>query len=220
MKQNYRNKRNYSKKSNKNAYVKAVAKSEVQKALSKEIEVKYTDISPPGGGPTTIDRLATTTTYDIFVGARGTDAQTFIGERISPKGFYVRVLLLQKSTVVTGFNQVRIFIVQNRDAVDFSASQILRDTGADFNPIISQYSRDFQARYRMLYDKVFVLHTDNKECQYINIKIPAKRLSQIRYTNAGSVERGKIRMYAVSNTNTAGSEPTITWTGRLYYTDA
>lgn len=200
--------------------VRKIAKQEAKKVIAKEIEVKFTDISPPGGGPTTIDRVATLTTYDIFVGARGTDAQTFIGERINPKGFYARCLLLMKSTNATEFNQIRIVVAQMRDATDITPTQLLRDTGADFNPIISQLSRDFTSRYRLLYDKVFQLYKDNKESHMLYIRIPAKRIAQMRYTNGGAIERGKIRMYVFSNTNTAGNEPTITWTGRLYYTDA
>lgn len=203
----------------KGTVVRKVAKQEVKRALKKEIETKFTDFTP-NGVPVSIDRVGTLTQYQLYVGTRGTTADTYIGERIAPKGLYLRCHLSVKSTSTLQSTPVRIFLVQMKDNSAPFPSQLLLNTGADWQSPVSQLSRDYTSRYRLLYDRVHMLTPGNEQGRFVHIFIPANKLRQIRYTAAGAVESGNILFNVVGPTNTAGDEPTLLWSGRLYYTDA
>lgn len=192
--------------------VRAIARVEAKKVVSKAIETKMHDVNQ------------TTVPIDYTIGyvssmtsalTRGTAENQYLGDKITPVGLSVRM----QFTRVDATQMIRCIVIQNRAGGVPLLSTLLQSVGNITAPL-SPYDVDYDNTYRVLYDQVWSMDSIRGTTMIKKLKLNYRRLRPIWFNGAdGELERGGIYLMFISD-SAVSSHPTVDFRARLYYKDA
>lgn len=192
---------------------KAFKPSDVKKALVRMSESKHTVIQANG----TLTNTGTWTCVSNTLTQGSSDVQR-IGDTASVRDLLIRYNLIPATT----YNFVRILVVQHKIQLDTSVStpadSALLFAVTPANITLYPQDWDHQKQFRVLYDKRFSCpnaNVDAKGHKALNIKIPGKKLSDIKF-NAGSATDAYNHIWVVAMCDTnATAYPTYNMVSHL-----
>lgn len=163
-----------------------------------------------GSGSTTISTTPTVMTFHEI--AQGDTDSARTGLSILHKGFYTQLIFTKHASAT--FTQVRVAIVQDRQQIADTApayTDVFRSSG-----ILAKVNNNNPGRFKILYDKIFVLSTQH---DYQQIKVFRKMSFHARYNGTAASDISKNGIYAFIVSSEATNTPTVTYDNRVYWHD-
>lgn len=195
----------------KSGYVRKVARTEARRAIKRTVETKSHDeafVSTISTGLSTHDICSTL--------LRGTGDSNFIGAKITPTYLSIKYTFIGADP----YNIVRMIILQDKASSGTPALATLFENTS--YPLVSGLNNQYRETYRLLADRRFVLKQFGSTyfaptCG--SIRIPMSKLRQVKYTDAGNNQGGKLWIVLISDSS-AVSHPSYQIYTRLYFKDA
>lgn len=213
-------------RSTKKRYTKKVPKkvrTYVNKAIHRDVENKILAIGSQVVNP------VTSAIYQANLNGllQGTNVTSRVGNKVTWMGIDIRMLAFPNATVSTPA-RLRVILVWNRqtNGALLPAPSLLQDSSAQVN-IISPFNYVTRSRYKVIYDKVFVLHyggdqTDSRDARMINIKKKFKAKPSTEYIGTGNsisdIAKNSLELFIMSDVAT--NPPYVNYTGRCLFEDA
>lgn len=198
------------------------------KELKAKDELKYLDTFINGTG------MTSTSTLNLLNGMTlGDDVSNREGNEISPTSIQCKFNLQQVATAVNSDHVIRqiVFWDSQSNGAAPSAGDLL-DLATITAPTIAPYKRQYQKRFKIIYDKVFVLHPGTVDPTAATTQILAPtvhsgfkralgRVVKFRNAqNAGTVaDIASNSLYSLWVTNSASANVTVTAGYRMYFKD-
>lgn len=207
------NKNKQKKSNNKNSNMLRLVKQVVNKQVQKNIETKFVDTSIDG---TTGIIYGTALIQRITTIAQGTADINRVGDRVLLNGLSLKFNCVAGDTV----NRVRVSVIRWQE----DDGSVLPTNSSVYQGITSSIQAFFNydglkgGRFKVLYDKIVDVETQNGDTQLFYHKTFNLKKAQIGFT--GSVS-GRGHLYVIVNSDSAGiPHPTFDGLARVTYKDA
>lgn len=177
--------------------------------ISKSIEVKRLD------GQNVDQSISNVSSFYLLNGiGQGDDSNNRSGNNVMMTSIYLKGTL----TVADSSNLIRLTLVMDTQTNGGAPTETLLFSNTSY-PYLAFINYDYRKRFKILWDEVFIVDTDDP---VVHFKKYLKLKKQVSYLSSGATVAGigKNSLYLVANSDsTTTTHPLLTFLSRLKFAD-